>query len=549
MKKRGRKPVFHNVTLEVLQNGEVQDRYSQTLKRNSSIRISNKAGAQLRIPSFRFSRPIEICRIKKTNVLLQPDSSWAGYIYTNGSLVDLNSPKAKLQEYTLKSGDRASIQFLGLEVLIKIGPNNEVTKKSVKLDKGYRGNIGQLFFPERTDRLILGISIVAAGILFGGFIYGLLVRPDTRPRGLFDLRPEYVLPFVHKDHIETLPEAMQGKLNRKNTLKSLANHYTKLALSISGRNPEEDANSLLPISGDRLKEMHSRQRELLEAQNKNQFSAISKEVGRPGVGVLAVPVIRGESYFGQVARTVDKLKIYHKGLNSTLELRRSITKDFRQDPEYNFGDYKSMGKSTKNDSHAEIGKIGAFGLKTDEDTMYMEAKQLAQTAQKIREKIDANRANLQHLTQSEIAPIGIAAIFPTVDYREPENFVNLDQKIEHIPASIPGSAKGEVKAKEPLIGEIDPQLIEEIISNKRFELQLCFELALRRNQLLNGRMIWQWRLDTRGQLTDLELLSSSIGDPNMISCVKSKIASWKFPRPRRGSVQIKYPLVFEKSRG
>ena len=104
------------------------------------------------------------------------------------------------------------------------------------------------------------------------------------------------------------------------------------------------------------------------------------------------------------------------------------------------------------------------------------------------------------------------------------------------------------KVKEPLVGELDPKLIEKIVNKNRFELQLCFELALRRNREVSGTMKWQWRLDSRGKISNLTLVSSSITDPVMKNCVRKKIAGWKFPRPRRGSVEITYPFYFKPAR-
>ena len=84
---------------------------------------------------------------------------------------------------------------------------------------------------------------------------------------------------------------------------------------------------------------------------------------------------------------------------------------------------------------------------------------------------------------------------------------------------------------------------------KEMGLQLCFELALRRNQNLKGSMEWQWRLDSRGKISEIELLDSTIQDRRMIRCVRKKIANWKFPRPKRGSVEIKYPFYFAPAKG
>jgi len=62
-------------------------------------------------------------------------------------------------------------------------------------------------------------------------------------------------------------------------------------------------------------------------------------------------------------------------------------------------------------------------------------------------------------------------------------------------------------------------------------------------------MEWRWRIDSTGRLDALELVKSNINDPNMARCVRQKMSAWKFPKPRRGSVEITYPFEFSPSRG
>ena len=86
---------------------------------------------------------------------------------------------------------------------------------------------------------------------------------------------------------------------------------------------------------------------------------------------------------------------------------------------------------------------------------------------------------------------------------------SVECKIAHIQASDFDLRKAGM-VKEPLQGKLNPDLISRTIQNNRFDLQLCFELALRRNQGTAGVMEWQWRLDSRGKISDIELLQTSI---------------------------------------
>ncbi len=547
MKKRTKKSTPDQLILEVLQNGEVQDRYSRSIRHSGKVRIFHKS-AHLNLPLFPFSRPIDVCEVREQAVIIQPDSNWSGFVYCEGRLIDLGTTNSRMREYRLRPGDKASLKFLGLDVLIKIVAPAKPKYQSIKTDRTYRGSLPRLFLPDKHDFTVLGMAAMASLVIFGGVIYGLLNRPDSRPRSLFDLKTEYVIPFINPGHIETLPEALQDRLNRRTPLKALAQHYGSLALVVSGLETNGPFDQLKPLATERIIAIHedAQQRRSQLQMKQEQANRISSH--KAGTSIVSVPAVIGESYPGRVKRTIDKLALYHQSLEVALEARRKVAAEFREDAEYQFGNYKNVGGGAKGKSHDDIAKIGVFGLKTDEETMYLQAKTLANVAVRVRQKI-RNHKSPSSTPPHPQDPIGIPAVFGTLNYELPNDFAALDAKLREIPAGDISAGKKPDKVREPLIGEIDPHLIEELVQSRKFELQLCFELALRRNQNLAGSMMFQWRLDSRGTLSDLELVSSSIADRPMISCVKSKIASWRFPRPKRGSVQIKYPLVFEKSRG
>ena len=161
--------------------------------------------------------------------------------------------------------------------------------------------------------------------------------------------------------------------------------------------------------------------------------------------------------------------------------------------------------------------------------------------------IDKSRDSQKPLDPKNTSPIGIRDVNGLVSFVHYAKRVG-DGKIDQIIASRFGTPS-DLAIREPLIGEIDPSLVEKTVSKNRFELQLCFELALRRNQQLNGTMEWRWMLDSQGTISNLELVSSSINDRPMIRCIQQKISKWRFPRPRRGAVEVRFPFNFVQKRG
>jgi hypothetical protein len=140
---------------------------------------------------------------------------------------------------------------------------------------------------------------------------------------------------------------------------------------------------------------------------------------------------------------------------------------------------------------------------------------------------------------------------PNSDYTtliDGRQFQEINRKIDIIVASLFDPAKPK-KIKEPIIGSLDPRLIQQTVERSRFELQLCYELALRRNQSAQGLMEWKWHLDTQGRVSELELVDSNIDDGKMISCIREKLSRWNWPRPQKGSIQVSFPFYFKPSKG
>jgi len=147
--------------------------------------------------------------------------------------------------------------------------------------------------------------------------------------------------------------------------------------------------------------------------------------------------------------------------------------------------------------------------------------------------------------------IGIKAGSTPITYTPMPRFRDGDQKLALLNASRWGEKDSAKPSRiiEPIAGIIDSKAVEKAISSGRFQLQLCFELSLRRNQTAKGSMEWQWKIDTQGKISSLSLLNSTMKDDELIRCVRQRIAGWKFPKARGGSVEIRYPFEFVRDRG
>ncbi|MBF0440594.1 MAG: AgmX/PglI C-terminal domain-containing protein, partial [Oligoflexales bacterium] len=293
---------------------------------------------------------------------------------------------------------------------------------------------------------------------------------------------------------------------------------------------------------------YQKQKAIVENAIESQEKLEAEEKKKTGYGILKIPTVFGESFPGMLLRLKDKYSIYHEELEDNLKLRRETTKKFNdpEDGNHEFRNFRSLNQR-RSPRLEVLGKISVWGQLTDENAMYYETEQLAKNAAAEQRKIEFFAEPKIILTQDNSAPIRIAGVSSQTSFLALSSLEGLDKKLEMINASFFGSNGKTEIIKEPLVGEINPKLIESIITKNKFEIQLCYELALRRNKTLNGKMEWKWRLDSRGTLSELALVDSTIEDRRMAHCIQNKIASWKFPRPNRGSVEITYPFYFSRS--
>ena len=261
--------------------------------------------------------------------------------------------------------------------------------------------------------------------------------------------------------------------------------------------------------------------------------------------LLRIPTVRGTAVSQDLARLMRTIKNYHKGLELNLKERRAFKQAFTSDANY---DLTLHGNIPAFSTDPSAKSISFKGNDDDETTMYKTAQELALKAEMAHEFINARKAKVEVPFQRLMPVVKMNVPSQLTSFVPPSDYTTDSSKIDTLNASEFNPNKKK-KVKEPLTGELDPTLVSRTIDKRKFELQLCYELALRRDQKTNGKMEFSWRIDSRGRISDLKLLRSTIRDKRMVNCVRQKIASWEFPRPRRGSIKIKYPFSFKPRRG
>lgn len=531
--------------VEVLQNGEVIDSYKGPIEGHRPIKISGTSRTKLSVPQYPFSKVETIIRPGKSGrAVLNIPIGWEGYYTSSGFMQDADGLHSAPIQCEIMTDDFGALMYRDIKVLYKVKTGKTEQTHKVKKSSAYRGSILKLMYKSKAELKILTASLVASLFLWGCFVGGLLLRPDDLPETYSDLEPEYILPFLSGDHLENIPEAMQGSLDRTDYIKSTLDYYTSYTQMLTGAEAERP-EFLFENSMARYQSLFDDQENHKKQLQTEQVLLDEKVENTKGVASMRIPSVAGSPITETVNRVVGTMNDLHVALTQNLKARRNIKHVFTSESIYDMSKHGNIKPSSQK---PRFGDISISGNEDDETVMYKSSALLARQARASKAFVNSRKSSheipLDKLTSSISMPHNItyASFVPQ------KSFPVVNEKLRDLVAA-EFNPRNKKKVKEPLTGVLDPALVSKTIDRRKFELQLCYELALRRNQKTLGKMEFSWRIDSRGKISELTLLNSTIRDRRMISCVKQKISAWRFPRPRQGSIKIKYPFSFKPRRG
>lgn len=535
------------VHVEVLQNGATLLATTRPLKKTGVLTLTSAPDGQFALPHYPLPEgKLEFLRVTGNAATLVVDHQWEGFCTSGGELVHITRGDRGRQTLPLGKGDYASITHEDLRIMVKLVPRRATKTIGRRgTDPAYRRGLVQLFFPTVEEKRSILIAVVACAVIAGGALLGLMRREIHRPTRLSETDGTFLLPFLAPDHLKTGPEALQENLDRRQNARSVMEYYQAFTALLMG-SPTFDARYLMTTSIDLYHQLHEASRQVVEEKVRQQKEVDHLQGMKAGAGVLPIPAVLGESMGGGMLRIIDKIDIMQEGFAANLKAKREILQLFPKDPEYSFEEYKNLSRPDDR-AAAYLAQIKPWQKFTDEEMMYAESEALAAKAAKMQRRMLRGMKDRDFLSASSPQPIEIPAGARFASFVSDVDFMLSDEKIYQLQGSEYGVArpsKASVVIREPLVGEIDPSLVERFITENKYQLQLCYELALRRNESASGIMEWRWRIDSRGSISDIALISTSIKDPRMAQCIRQKIGTWRFPRPRRGSVEVSYPFEF-----
>jgi hypothetical protein len=547
-RKKKKKNAFH-VIVKVLQNGTPLSESHYPVSKNIGVlKLSNHGDGPLVLPHYPFpDNSLEFMRLDGKHPTLLVNYKWEGFSTSNGELVSINRRSKGIEEISLSKGDYGSISYKDVRIMFKL----EVYKpkkfeKAVKRDRSYIPSLLNMALPFREEKQNFASGFVCSLAILGIICGAMFTVKNKKPRIIDQLPEEYTLPFIEHQYFGTAPERLQTGLDRDNFIPSVLAHYRALSELIYDWGGY-DKSQLFNSTVKRYEALNLQKGDLIssliEVQRETDESVLSKNSS----ALLLLPAITGETVNGQILRGIDKMNTLHEALVDNLERRVAFTEKYAEINMHEFEEYKNV--QHRRGGLSKLSKIKPWERLTDEQMMYKETTTLSENAVDFRYYIEKNIRNDQRINQTSDNPILIPTKFRYGSGLGDVDFMALDEKLYVLEASEFGGLYKEKKIREPLIGELDPKLVSKYIKKHRFQLQQCYELALRRNERAEGTMEWTWRIDSRGKISEVSLLTSSIADQKMSRCIQKYISRWRFPRPRRGSVMVRYPFNFSPAKG
>lgn len=75
-------------------------------------------------------------------------------------------------------------------------------------------------------------------------------------------------------------------------------------------------------------------------------------------------------------------------------------------------------------------------------------------------------------------------------------------------------------------------------------IQFCYDNELKRTPGLRGKIVAALTVTASGTVSDVRIVSDSVGSQRLTSCVLAQIREWRFPAVSGGAVVFKTPFVF-----
>lgn len=94
-------------------------------------------------------------------------------------------------------------------------------------------------------------------------------------------------------------------------------------------------------------------------------------------------------------------------------------------------------------------------------------------------------------------------------------------------------------------GILDAGSVNKVVKSRLTAIKMCYERSLKKNPTLEGKISIRFTIGTSGRVTKASVAADTLKDPEVSSCVVSKVKTFVFPKPEGGAVEYVFPFVFK----
>ncbi len=96
-------------------------------------------------------------------------------------------------------------------------------------------------------------------------------------------------------------------------------------------------------------------------------------------------------------------------------------------------------------------------------------------------------------------------------------------------------------------GRLPPEVIQRVIRQRMSRFRYCYQVGLRKNPALEGRVVPKFVIGRSGDVVSVEDGGSDLPDPDVKACIFQQIRTTTFPQPEAGIVTVTYPMTFKSA--
>lgn len=527
---------FH---LQVIQRGHVLLDEFLLPKKSKKLLFSEDLNGQLPLPFYHFNHDMSgfLSFDEKSQIKIKIDFPCQGLITSQGTIYHRLATSRSTEYFTLTKTDYMSLEYSDLTFLGRF--EQKPQEKSIRKDSRYSLTLLELVASTAAERNSLIAGIVLAGFIISCVSLGFAYRKIDIPMSFENLRDNYTLPYIDAAIFETAPEALKFNLDRKYYTTSAINFYREFVILFMGWQIPT-WKYLYPTAISTVQDAFEEQQEKREEYITTQES-LRQQTGT-NFKHISMPLIIGQSYPEKILYLLNGLSYFHQGLKKNLESRRQITDIFRNDISYNWEDYSGAESAANNAGLLELSKIKVFNQLNNEEEMYHQGLILGQKATLLRKVRDYYSKPHVLLSEKNIDPVYISPEKGLFLQDLPIN--DLSQLVFNEIHAAELYTEEQPQIREPEIGHISSNLLEDAIAKNQFQIRSCYEIQLRKDPDIRGTLSWSWSIDTRGLVYNLVITNANLQNRELIDCVRRTLASWRFPKPEKGSINVFHTFKF-----